>query len=171
VRAWVGGDVPLPASFGRLELSLLQSFDSGLPYSAAAAINVTRYAGAPANPGYASIPNGLYYFSDRGAFRTDDVSATSLAVRYSRNVFRDVQLFAQGDLLNAFNRSDIADPTRLGTTITSAATSTTLQPFNPFTETPVEGVHYQRAANFGQPLNNLAYQTPRTYRFSLGFRY
>lgn len=171
VRAWIGYDVPLPAAIGRLELSLLQSFDSGLAWSASGPINVTRYSGAPANPGYNSIPNGLYFFSDRGALRTDDISATSLAVRYSRQLFRDVQLFAQGDLLNAFDNDGIADPVRIGTTITTAATSTTLQPFNPHSETPVEGVHYQRAANFGQPLNNMAYQTPRTYRISLGFRF
>ena len=86
-------------------------------------------------------------------------------------LFRDVQLFAQSDLLNAFNRAGIADPTRIGTTVTTAATSTSLQTFNPHAETPVEGVHYQRAANFGQALNNLAYQTPRTVRLSLGFRF
>jgi Carboxypeptidase regulatory-like domain/TonB dependent receptor/TonB-dependent Receptor Plug Domain len=171
LRAWVGGEIPLPPVIGRLELSVLHSFDSGLPYSMVGAINVTRYNGAPANPGYNSIPNGLYYFSDRGAFRTDDIHATSLAVRYSRNVFRDVQLFAQGDLVNAFNNDGIADPTRIGTTVTTAATSTTLQTFNPHSETPVEGIHYQRAANFGRPLNNLAYQTPRTYRVSVGFRF
>ena len=164
-RAWIGARV------GSFELSLLQSFDSGLPWSAAGAINLTRYTGAPANPGYASVPNALYYFSDRGEFRTDDISSTSLAVRYAHQVFRGIELFAQGDLLNIFNNDGIADPTRLGTTITTAATSTTLQPFNPFTETPIEGVHYQRAANFGQPLNNLAYQTPRTYRVSVGFRF
>ena len=171
LRAWIGADVPMPALVGRLNISLLQSYDSGLPYSAVGAINVTRYAGAPANPGYASIPNGLYYFSDRGAFRTDDIRSTSLAVRYARNIAGNVELFAQGDLLNVFNEHRIADPTRLGTGVTTAATSTTLQPFNPFTETPVEGTHYQLAANFGQPLNNMAYQTPRTVRLSFGFRF
>ncbi|HWS71143.1 MAG TPA: TonB-dependent receptor [Thermoanaerobaculia bacterium] len=171
LRAWIGADVPMPAIVGRLNVSLLQSYDSGLPYSAAGAINVTRYAGAPANPGYASIPNGLYYFSDRGAFRTDDIRSTSLAVRYARNIAGNAELFAQGDLLNVFNEHRIADPSRLGTGVTTAATSTTLQPFNPFTDTPVEGMHYQRAANFGQPLNNLAYQPPRTVRLSFGFRF
>jgi len=171
LRAWIGADVPIPALVGRLNVSLLESFDSGLPYSAAGAINVTRYTGAPANPGYASIPNGLYYFSDRGAFRTDDISSTSLAVRYSRGIAGNAELFAQGDLLNAFNQHGLADPSRIGTGVTTAATSTALQPFNPFTETPVEGTHYQRAANFGQALNNMAYQTPRTVRLSFGVRF
>jgi hypothetical protein len=33
------------------------------------------------------------------------------------------------------------------------------------------GAHYQLAANFGEPLNDLAYQRPRTVRLSLGLRF
>ena len=164
LRAWAGRE------FGPLGVSLLHSYDSGLAYSMAGAINLTRYAGAPANPGYASIPNGIYYFSGRGALRTSGAHSTDLALRYHVTLF-GAELFAQGDLLNMFNNAAIIDPQRLGTTVSTAATVTTLQPFNPATETPVEGVHYQRAANFGQPLNDLAYQRPRTYRFSLGLRF
>ena len=53
----------------------------------------------------------------------------------------------------------------------TAANSATLQPFDPRTTTPVEGVHYTYATNFGQPLNNMAYQTPRTYRVSVGVKF
>lgn len=164
VRAWAGRD------FGPLNVSIMQGYDSGLAYSMAGAINLTRYTGAPPNPGYASIPNGIYYFSGRGALRTEGAHSTDLALRYHVAV-RGVELFAQGDLLNAFNNDAIIDPQRLGTTVSTAATVTTLQPFNPRTETPVEGVHYQRAANFGQPLNDLAYQRPRTVRLSFGARF
>jgi len=160
LRAWAG------RSFGPFFVSVLQTFDSGLPYFAVAPIAVTRYTGAPANPGYNAIPNGQYHFRDRGSLRTDDVSSTNLALRYEHAFF-----FAQADVLNVFNRQGIADPTRLGTGVTTAASSTTLQPFNPFTTTPVEGTHYQLASNFGTPLNNLAYQAPRTYRVSVGVRF
>lgn len=170
LRAWVGYDVPLPSLVGKLNVSLLETFDSGLPYSAAGAINVTRYTGAPSNPGYAAIPNGQYFFSDRGEFRTDDIHSTNLAVRYTRP-FGPAEVFVQGDLLNAFNNDGIADPLRIGTGVVTAATSANYQPFNPFTETPERGKHYDYAPNFGQPLNNLAYQTPRTIRFSLGARF
>jgi hypothetical protein len=163
-RAWAGYD------FGRVTVTLLHNYDSGLPYSVAGPVNLTRYAGAPSTAGYNSVPNGLYYFSDRGALRTDNIQSTDVALRYSLRV-GVAELFAQGDLLNAFNRHGIADPQRLGLTVSTAATSNTLQPFNPATETPIEGVHYQRAANFGQPLNDLAYQRPRTYRISLGARF
>ena len=50
--------------------------------------------------------------------------------------------------------------------------------FNPFTDTPVEGVNYELAESFGQPLNattgsnlNGSYQLPRTFRVSLGLRF
>lgn len=177
VRAWAGYQI------GGLSLSLLHSFDSGLPYSISGPINLTRYAGAPANPGYNAIPNGLYYFSARGALRTADVHSTDLALRYSFHL-RAVELFAQGDLLNLFDRDAIADPQRLSTTVSTAATSNAFLPFDPAKQTPIEcpqgaapaactamGANYQLSANFGQPLNDLAYQRPRTYRISLGLRF
>jgi hypothetical protein len=164
LRAWI--DVPL----GDFSVSLLETYDSGLAYSITAPINVTAYAGAPANPGYAAVPNGRYFLTDRGALRTDGITATNLAFRYRRAVLAG-EVFVQADLLNLFNEDGIADPQRLGSGVSTAANATGLQTFNPYTTTPVEGVHYRLATNFGQPLNNLAYQTPRTYRFSLGVRF
>lgn len=170
LRAWVGYDVPLPPSIGVLHVSLLQSFDSGLPYSAVAPVNVTTYSGAPANPGYNAIPNGVYFISDRGELRTEDSHYTDLAVRFSRQVL-GVELFVQGDLNNAMNNDSVVDPQRINTSVSTSANSSALQPFNPFTTTPVEGTHYQLNASFGQPLNDLAYQRPRTVRVALGARF
>lgn len=163
-RVWATLDL------GAFDVSLLQTYDSGVAWSVSAPINVTRYAGAPPNPGYNAVPNGRYFFSDRGALRTDDVTSTSVALRYSRALF-GTELFAHADVLNVFDEDDIADPNRLATGISTAANSTTLQPFDPRATTPIEGVHYTRAANFGEALNNLAYQTPRTYRGSVGVRF
>jgi hypothetical protein len=181
LRAWAGYEVPIRS--GSIALSLLHSFDSGLPYSIAGPINLTRYDGAPKIAAYNSVPNGIYYFSGRGELRTADVHSTDLAVRTSLRMGR-VEWFAQGDLLNVFNRAGIADPQRLATTVSTAATSTAFLPFDPAKQTPVEcprgtaatactamGANYQLAANFGQPLNNLAYQQPRTYRISVGARF
>ena len=160
LNAWFG------VTLGNFDASVLQTFDSGQAYSISLPINVTRYAGAPSNPGYASIPNGRYYLTDRGALRTDDVTSTNLALRYRYRF-----LFVHADVLNVFDEDAIADPQRLGSGVTTASNSNTLQPFDPRTTTPVEGVHYQLASNFGRPLNNLAYQTPRTFRVSLGARF
>ncbi|HEV7765245.1 MAG TPA: carboxypeptidase regulatory-like domain-containing protein [Thermoanaerobaculia bacterium] len=181
LRAWAGSSFEVWRA--RLSATLLHNFDSALPYSIAGPINLTRYTGAPANPGYAVIPNGLYYFSGRGALRADDIHSTDLALRTSIRTGA-LEWFAQGDLLNAFNRDGIADPQRLGTTVSTAATSAAFLPFDPARETPVEcprgtaaaactamGAHYQLATNFGEPLNDLAYQRPRTVRLSLGIRF
>lgn len=43
--------------------------------------------------------------------------------------------------------------------------------FNPFTETPVEGVHWRKGPEFGKPDGVRAYQIPRTYSFGAGFRF
>src|SRR5204863_7284641 len=126
---WIGYDFP------RLTVTLMQTADSGLPYSMAGPVNLTRYAGAPANPGYNSIPNGLYYFSGRGALRTENLFSTDVALRTSLGRF-----FAQADILNVFDNDALFDPQRIGTTVSTAATSTTLQPFDPRTHTPVLGV-------------------------------
>jgi Carboxypeptidase regulatory-like domain/TonB-dependent Receptor Plug Domain len=170
LRAWIGYDVPLPPAIGVLHVSLLQSYDSGLPYSAVAPVNATTYAGAPANPGYNAIPNGVYFISDRGEFRTEDAHYTDLAVRFSRPVL-GVELFVQGDLNNAMNNDSVVDPQRINTSVQTSANSAALQPFNPFTTTPVEGTHYQLNPSFGQPLNDLAYQRPRTVRVAIGARF
>jgi hypothetical protein len=46
-----------------------------------------------------------------------------------------------------------------------------VQTFNPFTETPVEGVHWRKDARFGEPIAEDDFQDPRTFRFSVGFRF
>ncbi|HXO20124.1 MAG TPA: hypothetical protein VOA87_09415 [Thermoanaerobaculia bacterium] len=44
-------------------------------------------------------------------------------------------------------------------------------PFNPFTTTPVEHVNWEKGPRFGQAINPLGFQQPRTYRFSVGIRF
>lgn len=45
------------------------------------------------------------------------------------------------------------------------------QQFDPFTTTPVEGVHWAKRSTFGQALAEDDFQDPREYRFSVGFRF
>jgi hypothetical protein len=174
LRAWVGYD------FGSVTASLLQSYDSGLPYSIVAPVNLSGFA---TNPGYQSIPNGPYYFSGRGALRTEAMISTDLALRYALRL-HGVELFAQGDLLNIFNSDALIDPRFVGTTVSTSANSPTFTAFDPRSLTPLEcpqgapaaqctamKANYQLAANFGQALNDQAYQRPRTYRISLGARF
>lgn len=48
--------------------------------------------------------------------------------------------------------------------LTAVNDSTRLQTFNPFTETPVRGVHYQLPPSFGKPTSAADYPLPRTFR-------
>ena len=192
-RAWVGYDVPMPHLFGLLNISLLENYDSGTPYSAVGSISLSPYRAALlGNAPYVGASNNQqYYFSKRGQYRLDDVSSTDLALNYNYPIGK-VNLFAEGDLINMFNRKTV---TIVSTTIrTSRTAGAGLVPFNPFTTTPIEcpqgasaatctamGANWQKAANFGTPTSATAstpgnsftsnFQTARTYRVSVGVRF
>lgn len=208
LRVWAGYDIPFP--LGQLNATVLQSYDSGRAYSAIGNINagpLTAASGcAPsttpkANGDCATPVNAVtgylnsavgdshsYYFSDRGAFRTEAVTATDLSLNYRVPVGR-FEIFAQGQALNLFNEEGVNDiylnrmDLSIRTLRTNGATSG-LKAFNPFTETPIEcpqgntaaqckalGAHWQKSPTFGQALNKDGYQSPRTYRFAVGVRF
>ncbi len=170
-RAWVIWDV-IAGTHHNLSLSLLQSFFSGTPYSAAQTIDAVPYVGDPADLGYANSPGFVtYFFSDRGAFRTEDVTRTDLAINYSFFINlggTQLELFLQPEVVNLFNEDAVVTP---NTTVFSARNDPSLEPFNPFTETPVEGVHWRKGPSWGQPQSEGAFQQPRTVRFSVGLRF
>lgn len=169
-NAWLTYDIP--TGIGNFNLSLLQRFHSGYAYSAVGTVRLrgVRSANLP-NPGYISAPTtASYYFSERGAFRTDDVTQTDIGLNYSLPI-GPASLFIQGDVLNIFDEQNIEDPNGISQVVRTTQQTSALQPFNPFTETPVEGVHYQFADNFGQATSAAAYQLPLTYRVSVGVRF
>ncbi len=172
VRAWLSWDQPTP--IGNFNFSVLQRFDSGTPYSAVGTINVRPYVDPAILAEYRQVPSGInYYFSERGEFRWDDVMATDLALNYQLPIQR-LGLFVAADLINAFNTDAV---TGGNTAVLTASQDASLKPFNPFTETPVEGVHWRRGSNFGKATNPTTpgaaghYALPRTFRVSLGLRF
>ncbi|HVR41433.1 MAG TPA: hypothetical protein VMU84_20220, partial [Thermoanaerobaculia bacterium] len=192
LRAYVTYDQPTP--IGTFNISILHRFDSGTPYSAIGTIDTRARAactGCVANPGYETPPTNVnYYFSDRGAFRWDDIHSTDLGVTYELPISR-FRLFAQAKMVNAFNNQGVING---DTTVLTARQAACIQStgadsgkrcavFNPFTQTPVQGVHWQLGPNFGKPqtptanggLNLIApnghFQLPRTYLFSFGARF
>jgi outer membrane receptor protein involved in Fe transport len=188
LRAWAIYDIP--TSFGTFSASVLERFDSGTPYSAVGAIDTRAYATDRLNGyRYAQTPSTVqYYFTERGALRWDDQLSTDLNLRYELP-FSMARFFVEGDVLNAFNGDAVGGG---DVSVLTAANSTcrqTIGPnagqrcaaFNPFTETPVEGVNWQKGPLFGKPtttatpsnFNNAiaSYQLPRTYRFSVGVRF
>jgi len=148
----------------RLAISGRQLYNSGFPYSAVGPVGTRAFV---TNPGYETPPSSVnYFFSDRGAFKTDDISSTALGFNYSL-FFGDFEIFSQLDIQNVFNEDGVIG---VNTAVFTSRTDPTLQPFNPFTDTPVEGVHWRKGPNFGKAtsVNNL--QLPRTYILSLGVR-
>jgi hypothetical protein len=170
-RAWLVWDV-IASSRNNLSLSVLQNFFSGTPYSAFGKVDVVEFVGDPADLGYVGWPAAPnYYFSDRGAFRTENVTRTDLAINYSFFINLgggQLELFLQPEVTNVFNEQAVVAPNN--TTLT-ARNDGSLEVFNPFTETPVEGTHWRKGDSWGEAQSEGAYQLPRTFRISFGLRF
>jgi hypothetical protein len=167
LRVWGVYDL-LDTEHHRLNVSLLQNFFSGQPYGASAAINSSAFV---TNPGYINPPATVTYnFTAPDEFHSDDITRTDLALNYAF-VFdawgRELEVFVQPEVINVFNEDGVIDPHG----IDGSEGVTVLRSFNPFTTEPVEGTHWQRNANFGDPLNELDFQQPREFRVSVGFRF
>jgi outer membrane receptor protein involved in Fe transport len=170
-QAWVVWDA-IATSHHNLSLSLLQTFFSGSPYSAFGSVDVVDYVGDPADLGYYGWPGTPnYFFSDRGAFRTDDVTRTDISLNYSFFINiggSQLEIFLQPEVVNLFNEHAVVDPNN--TTLTYRNDSS-LESFDPFTETPVEGVNWRKGSSWGEAQSEGDYQQARTVRFSVGLRF
>ena len=165
-----------------LSASLLQSYFSGLPYEAVGTIRTGAFVNPATNAAYLGEPTRVnYFFSKRGAFRTSDILRTDVSFNYDFRLGK-VDLFVKPEVVNVFNadKIDTTDVRYFNTTILTADNAADCDtgpavrpcvPFNPFTEAPVEGVHYVKGARFGQAVNPLAFQQPRTYRIGVGLRF
>ena len=169
VRAWMSWRVPMAERWGRLNVALLERADSGYAYSANATVTVTPYV---ANPGYLTPPASLnYYFGGRGAYSTEPVSRTDMALNYT---FRlkvrgsSPELFLRSVFVNLFNQAAV---TTENSTVLTSDNSSALQPFNPFTQTPVEGTHWMKGPSFGQPVGASSYQASRSVNVAVGVRF
>ena len=162
LRAWAVWDA-ISTRRHQLSVSALLSYATGRPYYAAELIEVLDYV---ENPGYATPdtrPN--YFFSGRDAFRTDAISSVNLAINYSfffPALGTDLEVFIQPEVRNLFNEQGVISVNNHVSVIGD---------FNPWTETPVEGVHYQLGEHFGQPVEESDYQLPREFRISFGLRF
>lgn len=152
-----------------LTAGVLQSYASGTPYGAVGAVDTRRLVtGTNYHPAPTNVP---YFFTARDAFHTPAVYATDISLSYSffTSVGQSrVELFLQPQVLNVFNRQA---PLLVNTGVFDATSRASLRRFNPFTETPVEGVHWTKGPDFGRAVNPTDVQTPRTFRVSLGVRF
>jgi outer membrane receptor protein involved in Fe transport len=182
-----------PGRLAGLTLSVLQTLESGVPYGA---VNSSGVDPRPyvTNPGYLIPPGGTqttYYFTARDAFRTEGQVRTDFAANYAYRIPRagGVELFGQLQIINVFNQSQLCacggtafatgsaasaggiNVQRIDTTVLTPATTTAMQPFNPFTTMPVQGVNWEYGPNFGRAISRFAYTTPQSLRLSLGVRF
>lgn len=149
----------------RLAVSARQLYTSGFAYSAIGNVGTRAFV---TNPGYVSPPTQVpYFFSDRGAFTSDDISSTALGLNYSL-FFGNFEIFGQLDIQNVFNEDGAIV---VNQAILTSRNDSSLQAFNPFTQTPVEGVHWRKGPNFGQATSVNDLQAPRTYVASVGVRF
>ncbi len=167
-------------SIGNQELtaSVLQSYFSGHPYGAVGTASLLARANDLTsnyvnNPGYLNPPQtATYYFTARDAFTTPAIYRTDISLNYTFRIGK-LDLFLHPEMVNVFNQQRV-DSTAIdlfNTTVLTANNTSTLTRFNPFTETPVEGVNWRKGPNFGKPVSPQAYEQPRTYRFSVGLRF
>jgi outer membrane receptor protein involved in Fe transport len=158
----------ISSKHNRLNLSLLERFNSGNPYGALGFADVSGVE----NPGYALAPStNQYWFTARDAYHSDNITSTDIALNYSFkfNLFGgNAEIFLQPEILNVFNEQGVVF---VDTTVLDATSDASLEPFDPFTETPVEGVHWAKGDDFGKATQPIDYQQPRTFRFSVGFRF
>ncbi len=152
-----------------LSVSLLQSFTSGSPYGGEGAVSSRDFI---ANPGYLTPPREVdYWFTGRGAFTSEDITATDVGINYSFGWNlggKKFEIFIQPEILNVFDESAALV---VNDTVLDATNSADFESFNPFTDTPVQGVHWDFGPNFGQPVRDTDFQRPRTFRVSAGFRF
>jgi outer membrane receptor protein involved in Fe transport len=168
VRIWGTYEVPLRPAFGKVALGFMQRLDSGLGYDYNMTIDSRPYV---TNPGYITPPSSVtYYVSDRGEFHFNSISRTDLSLSWNRRLpgWTSAQVFFRGVVTNVFNTLRLDS---FNTTIIGRSGDTTLAAFNPFTETPVEGVHWKKGPSFGQATSPGSYQSPRDFNFSVGFRF
>jgi len=181
LRLWGVYLLPVGGDASTLSLGVVQHVESGTPYGAVGTIDTSAFVVDPGylTPPIASVP---YYFTARDAFHTEAMLRTDLSLTYRRRVgsAHRVELFAQAQFQNIFNQFQVFNGTagQINTTVRTFVTDprplsdpARMQPFDPFTETPVEGVHWERGPLFGQPLSASAYTVPRDVRFSVGFRF
>ena len=127
-----------------------------------------------------------YFYIARDQFRLEGERRTDLSVMYQRRVYKGFEVFGQMQLLNVFDQFQLCgcgattvfvnggafnSQTVNQAILTPVTNPTQYRSFNPFTETPVEGVNWAYGPTFGQAQNRFAYTTPRTVRFTFGVRF
>ncbi len=133
------------------------------------------------NPGYLTPPASVaYFFGGRGTVKSDNITRTDLAINYKFRLARGIDFFIQPQVFNLFDEHGVQSFNQEVLTAVDCSGGSTqgpscpaggLKAFDPFTETPAEGVNYIKGPGFGKPERVSDYQTPRIFRFSVGIKF
>ena len=189
-RLWGTYRIPIGDAFGGIDLGVVQTLESGVPYGAVGAINTIPYApaGLYLNPS-GNRADGFwdYYFTGRDAFRTEANYRTDLALNYAYRLpgLSRVQLFFHGEVLNVFNVCQLCG---CGGTVFSNGGATSLSRGStracsrrPTRRRCGRSIRSRRrrskactgrsGRHFGRQVSQFSWTTPRMFRFSLGVRF
>ena len=169
-RANIFMNYNINTSFGAFNFSAMEEVNSGSPYNRGWTLDYNLYDGEYGVPlldslGYVSPGDTSFYYLSVGEDRAETAYATNLGVNWNLKVFNRLEVFVQVDVFNLFNQDSADNGSGYRSTINERA------PFNVFTETPVEGVHYDLDSQFGQPTSSGAFQRPRTFEIDFGIRF
>jgi len=198
-RIWGTYAVPLKETAGALDVSLLFGAGSGVPYvlgsasTSAPGLTIGQIDPRPyvVNPGYVNPLQTTatvdYFFFARDKYRTEAQYRTDFSANYKHKLAGRAEAFFHMEVLNIFNQfqlcgcggtvfnngggSDVRQISNGVQTRATAGAASGLVTFNPFTETPVEGVNWRLASNFGTAASRYAYTSPPTFRFNVGLRF
>lgn len=168
VRGWASYMLPVPDRMGRVDLGLIQRFDSGSNYDWSASIDTRPYV---TNPGYITpVSSPTYYFSGRGEFTRKGIWRTDLSLGWERKLpgLPKGRMFFRGVVNNVLNLHGIDG---FNTTVQTNSSNSSLAVFNPFSETPVKGVNWDFGPEYGKVTGPGSYQTTREFNFSVGIRF
>jgi hypothetical protein len=170
---WAHSELIANDAIGLVVMTLVHSRESARPYGAAALVGDEPFV---TNPGFVNPPPAvLYYFTARDAFQTESIARTDMGLTYSRRLPGTVrgELFAGFHILNLSNTTAVFHPERL-VVVKTAYTDSSLQRFNPFTESPSQGVHWtmdDANAHLDTARDGVTTTLPRTFRFTFGIRF
>ncbi len=173
-----------------MRISKTRSNRSLVLAAVAGSVVATMSSGVQAQSSWLSAVNGSWFdgtkWSPTGVPNSAGTNVTlGLAGAYTvsmQNQNADcgtLTLSNSAAVLNVFDNDALTNFTDAGcgtggcinTTVQTNRQVSTLPRFNPFSETPVEGVNWRKGSTFGQATSRFAFQTPRTYNFSVGFRF
>jgi hypothetical protein len=125
------------------------------------------------NPGVQQPPAAVpYFFTARDAFRTAFRKRLDLSAQFARPIpgLLRGEWFVRGDALNILNGTAPLDPWRDMVVVTALQDPSRLAAFNPFTDQPVEGVHWARDGRFLSEAGSRR-TLGRSFRWFAGIRF